>query len=176
MGSQHWKETGTDPPLLSDIHISLDGVKALSDDVRDNSCVGLLRYQSTYFFLTPNQFGASERTVVEPFKQGQDKSTLYLDDDGDVNVPRRKQRSDDKDGKQSSIDIIHTLATPLPSVGLQVWRASFLLCDYLLHHTNALTGVTAVEFGAGTGISSIILARFASLVFITETHVHLSET
>ena len=43
--------------------------------------------------------------------------------------------SDDKDGKQSSIDIIHTLATPLPSVGLQVWRASFLLCDYLLHHT-----------------------------------------
>ena len=54
----------------------------------------------------------------------------------------------------------HALATPLRSVGLQVWRGALLLADWALAHARELgSGCVALELGAGTGLAGLILAR-----------------
>ena len=49
------------------------------------------------------------------------------DEDGDQVVKRRRMV-----GRSGVLKLKHALATPLPDVGLQVWRGALLLCDYLL--------------------------------------------
>ena len=50
------------------------------------------------------------------------------DSDGDMDLPRKGTRRD----KQLVVE--HILATKLGEVGLQVWRGSLVLADYLLEH------------------------------------------
>jgi hypothetical protein len=68
------------------------------------------------------------------------------------------------------ITLRHTLATPLRSVGLQVWRGGLLLSDYLLLQASKglLAGCTALELGAGPGLAGLVLSRCgAATVFLT---------
>lgn len=54
----------------------------------------------------------------------------------------------DADGREV-VSIQHALATPLRSVGLQVWRGALLLADYILSLADALPGATGAAGGTG---------------------------
>lgn len=61
----------------------------------------------------------------------------------------------------------HAMSTTLDSVGLQVWRGSLLMADYLLCQDSRLDGSVVLELGAGTGLVSLIAAQGAQCVFCT---------
>jgi predicted nicotinamide N-methyase len=46
-----------------------------------------------------------------------------------------------------------------------------LLCDWLLHNQQQLAGRTVLELGAGVGLASILAARFAQRVLLTDADV-----
>ncbi|NWI69549.1 MET22 protein, partial [Todus mexicanus] len=115
-----------------------------------------------------------------------------LDDDGDLEVVRRPRSTSDLEaedllrhrvypvilmkGKEDpledeeqecSCDVIkieHTMATPLEDVGKQVWRAAFLLADYILFQRDTFRCCSVLELGGGTGITSIIMGTVAKRV------------
>ncbi|XP_031462395.1 methyltransferase-like protein 22 [Phasianus colchicus] len=120
-----------------------------------------------------------------------------LDEDGDLDVVRRPQRASDSEaedlmrdrvypvilmkGKENAFEdeeqectcrnvvkIEHTMATPLEDVGKQVWRAAFLLADYILFKRDVFRSCTVLELGGGTGIASIIMGMIASRVYCTD--------
>ncbi|XP_029014241.1 methyltransferase-like protein 22 [Betta splendens] len=122
----------------------------------------------------------------------------YLDEDGDLDVrhrPRKnpaegiirdlaspiilKQSSPILELDDESLDeanncckdivrIEHTMATPLEDVGKQVWRGAFLLADFILSEPAMFRGATVLELGAGTGLTSIIMATLAKRVYCTD--------
>ncbi|KAL4430876.1 hypothetical protein ABPG75_006132 [Micractinium tetrahymenae] len=55
---------------------------------------------------------------------------------------------------QEVVSIQHALATPLHSVGLQVWRGALLLADYLLSSMEGATGAADAAGAAGTAGSA----------------------
>ncbi|XP_057504775.1 uncharacterized protein LOC130788244 [Actinidia eriantha] len=64
-------------------------------------------------------------------------------------------------------DAVTDEATPTS----QVWRAKLILADFVLHKkvtSSELTGIVAVELGAGTGLVGILLARAAETGFLTD--------
>ncbi|XP_032053602.1 methyltransferase-like protein 22 [Aythya fuligula] len=120
-----------------------------------------------------------------------------LDDDGDLEVVRRPRSTSDLEAEDLSRDrvypvilmkgkedafedeeqectctdvvkIEHTMATPLEDVGKQVWRAAFLLADYVLFKRDMFRCCTVLELGAGTGVTSIIMGTVASRVYCTD--------
>ncbi|XP_035404831.1 methyltransferase-like protein 22 isoform X2 [Cygnus atratus] len=94
------------------------------------------------------------------------------------------------------VKIEHTMATPLEDVGkqvgivpciillfmdcasecaqcnrisyLKVWRAAFLLADYVLFKRDMFRCCTVLELGGGTGITSIIMGTVANRVYCTD--------
>lgn len=120
-----------------------------------------------------------------------------LDDDGDLEVVRRPRSASDleaenllrdrvypvilmKGGEDAFEDeeqggtcsdvvkIEHTMATPLEDVGKQVWRAAFLLADYILFQRDMFRCCSVLELGGGTGITSIIMGIVAKRVYCTD--------
>ncbi|NWU59309.1 MET22 protein, partial [Dromas ardeola] len=120
-----------------------------------------------------------------------------LDDDGDLDVVRRPRRASDLEaedllrdkvypvilmkGKDDAFEdeeqecacsdvvkIEHTMATPLEDVGKQVWRAAFLLADYILFKRDTFRCCSVLELGGGTGITSIIMGTVAKRVYCTD--------
>ncbi|NXU57327.1 MET22 protein, partial [Turnix velox] len=120
-----------------------------------------------------------------------------LDDDGDLDVVRRPREASDleaedllrvkvypviltkgnddafEDEEQECtcsdiIKIEHTMATPLEDVGKQVWRAAFLLADYILFKWETFQCCSVLELGGGTGITSIIMGTVAKRVYCTD--------
>lgn len=86
-----------------------------------------------------------------------------LDDDGDVVVHRHKY-------KKIIVQIPHSMATPIPDVGLQIWSGSLLLADYLVHLQTEmdLSKETLLELGAGVGLVSIIGALYSKNIYCTD--------
>ncbi|KAG7222029.1 hypothetical protein INR49_028193 [Caranx melampygus] len=80
-----------------------------------------------------------------------------------------EQSTDDEDDEsfKGLIRIEHTMATPLEDVGKQVWRGAFLLADFILSEPLMFRGATVLELGAGTGLTSIVLATVAKTVYCT---------
>ncbi|NXW62107.1 MET22 protein, partial [Eurystomus gularis] len=119
-----------------------------------------------------------------------------LDDDGDLEVARRPRSASDlgaedllrhrvypvilMKGKEDAFEdeeqefacdvvkIEHTMATPLEDVGKQVWRAAFLLADYILFQRDTFRCCSVLELGGGTGITSIIMGTVAKRVYCTD--------
>ncbi|NWU92443.1 MET22 protein, partial [Upupa epops] len=120
-----------------------------------------------------------------------------LDGDGDLDVVRRPQSISDLEaedllrdrvypvilmkGKEDAFEdegqectcsdvvrIEHTMATPLEDVGKQVWRAAFLLADYILFKRDMFRCCSVLELGGGTGITSIIMGTVAQRVYCTD--------
>ncbi|XP_077131370.1 methyltransferase-like protein 22 isoform X3 [Ranitomeya variabilis] len=120
-----------------------------------------------------------------------------LDDDGDLEVQRRPPSASDRPespdcirnvvcptiltiGSEENLEeeascnaedvikIEHTMATPLEDVGKQIWRGAFLLADYILWQQDLFRGCTALELGAGTGFTSVIMATVAKTVICTD--------
>ncbi|XP_033499801.1 methyltransferase-like protein 22 isoform X5 [Epinephelus lanceolatus] len=78
--------------------------------------------------------------------------------------------TDDEDDKplNNIIKIEHTMATPLEDVGKQVWRGAFFLADFIVSKPHIFRGATVLELGAGTGLTSIIMATIAKTVYCTD--------
>ena len=76
-------------------------------------------------------------------------ASAAADDDGDQILKRRR-------GRTGAIKLRHALATPLPDVGLQVWRGALLLCDYLLAMPSLVRGATVLELGSGCGLCGLL--------------------
>ncbi|NXN79296.1 MET22 protein, partial [Bombycilla garrulus] len=120
-----------------------------------------------------------------------------LDDDGDLEVVRRPRSAsdlqaedllrdivcpvilmkgkedafEDEEQKHTCSDVVkieHTMATPLEDVGKQVWRAAFLLADYILFKRDMFRCCSVLELGGGTGITSIIMGTAAKRVYCTD--------
>lgn len=120
-----------------------------------------------------------------------------LDDDGDLEVVRRPRSASDlaaedllrdrvypvilMKGKEDAFEdeeqectcsdvvkIEHTMATPLEDVGKQVWRAAFLLADYILFERDTFRCCSVLELGGGTGMTSIIMGTVAKRVYCTD--------
>ncbi|NXG77057.1 MET22 protein, partial [Baryphthengus martii] len=119
-----------------------------------------------------------------------------LDDDGDLEVVRRPRSASNLEaedllrhrvhpvilmkGKEDAFEdeeqectcdfvkIEHTMATPLEDVGKQVWRAAFLLADYILFKRDTFRCCSVLELGGGTGITSIIMGTVAKRVYCTD--------
>lgn len=54
------------------------------------------------------------------------------------------------------------------SFGLtQVWRGALLLADFILSEKDTFSGATVLELGAGTGLTSIVMATTAKTVYCT---------
>jgi predicted nicotinamide N-methyase len=84
------------------------------------------------------------------------------DSDGDAVVARRD------DNPEDTVIIEHDMATPLATVGRQVWRGSLLLADYVLHNHQQMKGMKILELGSGTGLTSIIAALCGASVTSTD--------
>uniref|UniRef100_UPI00398EF345 methyltransferase-like protein 22 isoform X3 n=1 Tax=Pristiophorus japonicus TaxID=55135 RepID=UPI00398EF345 len=68
----------------------------------------------------------------------------------------------------NEIRIEHTMGTSLEDVGKQVWRGAFLLADYILNNSYLFRGCTVLELGAGTGMTSIVVATIAKTIYCTD--------
>ncbi|KAG9263868.1 methyltransferase-like protein 22 isoform X1 [Astyanax mexicanus] len=168
--------------VLSDVHILLPNVRHLM--VRLNS-VGQPVFVSKFRIL---------REKEQEEVQESEKSS-FLDDDGDLDVVRQPknlacdrekvhpvilsqgggttsdEEEDEGDEEECAKDIIkieHTMATPLDDVGKQIWRGAFLLSDFILSHPDVFREATVLELGAGTGLTSIIMASVAKKVYCTD--------
>ena len=52
------------------------------------------------------------------------------DDDGDLDVPRRSEN--DEHPEELYLEIEHQLSSSLHEVGMQIWRGSLVMADYLI--------------------------------------------
>ncbi|XP_047211954.1 methyltransferase-like protein 22 isoform X2 [Girardinichthys multiradiatus] len=85
---------------------------------------------------------------------------------------------DDEEEHDCSKDIIrieHTMATPLEDVGKQVWRGALLLADFILSNPDTFRGATILDMGAGTGLTSIVMATTAKTVYCTGGEVKVKQ-
>ncbi|XP_071813254.1 methyltransferase-like protein 22 isoform X1 [Apostichopus japonicus] len=98
-------------------------------------------------------------------KSGPDKDRF--DEDGDLIVIRRQEKT-----MTEVITIEHMMSTEVSRVGLQVWMASFLLCDFIMANSSLFTDQHILELGSGTGITSILLASTnVAGIFCTDTGI-----
>ncbi|KAI8805954.1 hypothetical protein BJ742DRAFT_855597, partial [Cladochytrium replicatum] len=68
-----------------------------------------------------------------------------------------------------SVTLQHRMGTPLPYVGLQVWRGALLLADLVLSKPEEFRESVILELGAGLGFVSILAAKtHSNVVFATD--------
>lgn len=115
------------------------------------------------------------REAIKPRPGNKDVSA---DDEGDLGVlyvrnqpantancvdPPRQRRL------REVFTIRHSLSTPLPGVGMQVWSGALLLSDWIFSNPDIITGHTVLELGAGVGLVSIVAGLYARRVYCTDT-------
>lgn len=185
--------------VLSDVHLLRPSGRHFM--TRLNS-VGQPVFRSRFRFLTDRDSTASGSRLERPEdavdaaeQTGLDISPV-LDEDGDFDVSHRprnnpehevippiilhqsdcglKQQDCDEDASSTdALTIEHTMATPLGDVGKQIWRGAFLLADFILSDPGQFAGATVLELGAGTGVSSIVMATAAKMVYSTDVGADL---
>ncbi|KAF1330722.1 putative methyltransferase, partial [Globisporangium splendens] len=132
-------------------------------------------------------------TSPEP-RKGETKSaeltataTTCEDSDGDLDVPRRttkrrrvsrEEEGDDEANRTFRIEV-RRAATSWDTAGRQIWRAAFLLAEYIYTIPHRFAGNTIIELGCGigttiaisNGFAAIAASRFARLVYATDADV-----
>jgi len=113
---------------------------------------------ATFVFTPPQNFELHLEADAPP-----EEAELAYDSDGDVEVPRR-----DSSPPDLALLLEHRLTTCLSDVGLQVWRGSLLLADYLLHNHRQFKSKNVLEVGSGTALASIVAASCGAKVLSTD--------
>lgn len=182
--------------VLSDVHLLRPHGRHLM--TRLNS-VGQPVFRSRFRFLPVrdrdstapgSRLEGPEDTGVAPGRAGLDVNPV-LDEDGDFDVSHRPRTepehevvppiilhqsdsgANQQDDDEDALTIEHTMATPLDDVGKQIWRGAFLLADFILSDPGQFAGATVLELGAGTGVSSIVMATAAKMVYCTDVGADL---
>jgi len=88
-------------------------------------------------------------------------SAATTDADGDLVVHRLQTN-------KHTFHIESELKTSLVDVGLQLWRASFFLADFLIHNSSLIRDESVLDLGAGLGITSLVASLFAKHVYCTD--------
>lgn len=171
--------------VLSDVHVLTPNTSHLM--TRLNS-VGQPIFVSTFRIL-PDRDSTEPGTRLTGQDEGHEDSGL--DEDGDFNVTHCPRPNTDRDVhcpivlqlsdpgpdhlddddhtfSKDAIRIEHTMATPLDDVGKQVWRGAFLLADFIVSEPTVFKGATVLELGAGTGLTSVIMATTVKRVYCTD--------
>ncbi|XP_060590733.1 uncharacterized protein LOC132745775 [Ruditapes philippinarum] len=78
-------------------------------------------------------------------------------------------KDNDYDSSIYYINIKHSLSTELNDVGEQVWHGSLLLSDYIICNHGNFDDKVIVDLGAGVGLSSIVAAMYAKMMYCTDT-------
>lgn len=92
---------------------------------------------------------------------------VSLDKDGDL-VVRRKGEDSQSSGV---IELQHSDATEIKLVGLQVWRGSLLLADYIFHKRHEFKDKQLLELGAGVGLTAIAASLYVKKVVCTDVDI-----
>lgn len=144
-------ETDRTDYYLSDIYIENDSSIIRSVD-EDSDSLALYRVE----FSLPIEINTRKTAESECAKE-------LLDQDGDLILDRIDDRMD---------KFIFTLGTQMKTslndVGLQLWRASFYLADFLIHNSHLIRETCVLELGAGLGITSLVAALYARKVYCTD--------
>ncbi|XP_068199149.1 methyltransferase-like protein 22 [Antennarius striatus] len=173
--------------VLSDVHLLLPNTRHLMTRLNH---VGQPVFMSRFRILSEPGPGPE---AEGPSGGGAEHADPPLDEDGDYDVTRRPRRGcsgrgvvgpvlvsrsdpdlggleekEEEGGEEGSIRIEHTMATPLEDVGKQVWRGALLLADFILSRPDAFRGATVLELGAGTGLTSVVMATTAKRVYCTD--------
>ena len=90
-------------------------------------------------------------------------ASITMDEDGDPILTRRT-RGDSKD----CLTLEHSLATPLATVGLQIWRGCLLMVDYIAHNEHRFSQRNVLELGCGVGLVSLVVGKVARQVLATD--------
>eukprot|EP01018_Ginkgo_biloba_P015595 Gb_16252 [translate_table: standard] len=131
----------------------------------------------TRFSISPSLFTGDLKFNIEndgyKRKEVSTCQRFIIDKEGDLVLARRnhKEQNDADTVMHNSVLIHHHVKTTIPCVGFQIWKASLLLADFILHliqTSSIFNDVIALELGAGTGLVGILLARAAKSVFITD--------
>ncbi|XP_067270959.1 methyltransferase-like protein 22 isoform X2 [Pseudorasbora parva] len=175
--------------VLSDVHLLLPNACHLMKRLNG---VGQPVFTSKFRIL--RDYNGKDSGCDSPVHENLEASNVLWDEDGDLDVVRRPrystcnrdavcpiilsqsavtltdedEDSEEEDGAHDMIKIEHTMATPLDDVGKQIWRGAFLLADFILAQTSMFKGTTVLELGAGTGLTSIVMATVAKMVYCTD--------
>ncbi|CAH1250002.1 METTL22 [Branchiostoma lanceolatum] len=151
--------------VLSDVHIDVHP--------SNQNSLGELALTVFNFTIPQSDISSSDseddsdsEEIPEPkakrLKPAEDSVTV--DEDGDLVVQRRKPNC-----TEMEVRIQHAMATPLDTVGLQVWRGALLMCDFILHNQDIFKSHSILELGGGVGLVSIVAGAVgASKVFCTD--------
>ncbi|KAI2666343.1 Methyltransferase-like protein 22 [Labeo rohita] len=174
--------------VLSDVHLLLPNASHLMKRLNG---VGQPVFTSKFRILRDGD--GKDSSGKSPVRESTDASNVPRDEDGDLDVVRRpryttcnrnavcpiilsqsaatltdeEEDSEEEDGAPDIIKIEHTMATPLEDVGKQIWRGAFLLADFILAQASMFKDATVLELGAGTGMTSIVMAMVAKTVYCT---------
>ncbi|OQR85023.1 methyltransferase-like protein 22-like [Achlya hypogyna] len=91
---------------------------------------------------------------------------VLLDDGEDMIVERKRVRWGEND-----IMLRTRSESTVDNSGVQVWRAAFLLGDFVMAHASQFTDETVVELGCGVGFVTLVLSSVAKLVIATDSDV-----
>ncbi|XP_077068719.1 methyltransferase-like protein 22 [Siphateles boraxobius] len=175
--------------VLSDVHLLLPNACHLMKRLNG---VGQPVFTSKFRIL--RDCNGKDSSCDSPVHENSDASDVPRDEDGDLDVVRRPryptcnrdavcpviisqsavtltdqdEDSEEEDGACDIIKIEHTMATSLEDVGKQIWRGAFLLADFILAQASMFKGATVLELGAGTGLTSIVMAMVAKMVYCTD--------
>lgn len=125
--------------------------------------------EQTGLYMNPvldedGDFDVSHRPKCKPEREVISPIILHQSDSG----PKQQDYDDEETSSMDALIIEHTMATPLEDVGKQIWRGAFLLADFILSDPAQFAGATVLDLGAGTGVSSIVMAMAAKMVYSTD--------
>lgn len=179
--------------VLSDVHVLMPNARHLMTRLNG---VGQPVFESRFRILSDHGLGEAKEggdtdTRDAPGALGTSHvgTRPDLDEDGDLDVTHRPRNEPDREVispiilqqsdwgphlydddicSKNVIRVEHTMATPLEDVGKQVWRGAFLLADFILSDPSRFAGATVLDLGAGTGLTSIVMATTAKRVYSTD--------
>ncbi|KAK9814145.1 hypothetical protein WJX72_001243 [[Myrmecia] bisecta] len=141
----------------------MEAEELVLSEVHVTCCPPGQRAWTTTYRLPDTAITTQDVSVGQGAAAGVDSSSQLVDEEGDLIVRRRISK-----GAGHCLVIHHQLATPLKTVGLQIWRGALLLADFVLSQPALFRGVTALELGAGAGLAGLVLATMARRVFLTD--------
>ncbi|KAK9882381.1 hypothetical protein WA026_020903 [Henosepilachna vigintioctopunctata] len=110
-----------------------------------------------------------DKYVVSRFKFKCPPKTASADGDGDFIVSRKSDKQIFK-----TIEIEHSRSTALDLVGMQMWRGSLLLADWLISNAKYFPKECFIlELAGGVGFDSIVASMFSPVIYTDVERGHV---